>query len=111
MDNFKKEFTKAKRTLGQFYRAWNRLESCIEYNDENGAYDCSLETERIAERLIFQLRNLATYSGDKETCEAVVRNIQETALVEVGYTKEGVYTVDGSSFCQQSMLCVIQFRR
>lgn len=89
MDNFKKEFTKAKRTLGQFYRAWNKLESCIEYNDENGAYDCSLETERIAERLIFQLRNLATYSGDKEACEAVVRNIQETALVEVGYTEEG----------------------
>ena len=89
MDNFKKEFTKAKRTLGQFYRAWNKLESCIEYNDENGAYDCSLETERIAERLIFQLRNLATYSGDKETCEAVVRNIRETALVEVGYTEEG----------------------
>ena len=89
MDNFKKEFTKAKRTLGQFYRAWNKLESCIEYNDENGAYDCSLETERIAERLIFQLRNLATYSGDKETCEEVVRNIQETALVEVGYTEEG----------------------
>ena len=88
MDNFKKEFTKAKRTLGQFYRAWNKLESCIEYNDENGAYDCSLETERIAERLIFQLRNLATYSGDKEACEAVVRNIQETALVEVGFTKE-----------------------
>ena len=89
MDNFKKEFTKAKRTLGQFYRAWNKLESCIEYNDENGAYDYSLETERIAERLIFQLRNLATYSGDKETCEAVVKNIQERALVEVGYTKEG----------------------
>ena len=89
MDNFKKEFTKAKRTLGQFYRAWNKLESCIEYNDENGAYDCSLGTERIAERLIFQLRNLATYSGDKEACEAVVRNIQETALVEVGYTEEG----------------------
>ena len=89
MDNFKKEFTKAKRTLGQFYRAWNKLEGCIEYNDENGAYDCSLETERIAERLIFQLRNLATYSGEKETCEAVVRNIQETALVEVGYTEEG----------------------
>ena len=89
MDNFKKEFTKAKRTLGQFYRAWNKLESCIEYNDENGAYDCSLETERIAERLIFQLRNLATYSGDKEACEAVVKNIKETALVEVGYTKEG----------------------
>ena len=89
MDNFKKEFTKAKRTLGQFYRVWNKLENCIEYNDENGAYDCSLETERIAERLIFQLRNLATYSGDKEACEAVVKNIQETALVEVGYTKEG----------------------
>ena len=89
MNNFKKEFTKAKRTLGQFYRAWNKLESCIEYNDENGAYDCSLETERIAERLIFQLRNLATYSGDKEVCEAVVKNIKETALVEVGYTKEG----------------------
>ena len=89
MDNFKKEFTKAKRTLGQFYRAWNKLESCIEYNDENGAYDYSLETERIAERLIFQLRNLATYSGDKEACEAVVKNIQERALVEVGYTKEG----------------------
>ena len=89
MDNFKKEFAKAKRMLGQFYRAWNKLESCIEYNDENGAYDCSLETERIAERLIFQLRNLATYSGEKETCEAVVRNIQETALVEVGYTEEG----------------------
>lgn len=89
MDNFKKEFTKAKRTLGQFYRAWNKLESCIEYNDENGAYDCSLETDRIAERLIFQLRNLATYSGEKETCESVVRNIQETVLVEVGYTKEG----------------------
>lgn len=89
MYNFKKEFTKAKRTLGQFYRAWNKLESCIEYNDENGAYDCSLETERIAERLIFQLRNLATYSGDKEVCEAVVKNIQETVLVEVGYTKEG----------------------
>ena len=52
-------------------------------------YDCSLETDRIAERLIFQLRNLATYSGEKETCESVVRNIQETALVEVGYTKEG----------------------
>lgn len=89
MNNFKKEFTKAKRTLGQFYRAWNKLEGCIEYNDENGAYDCSLETERIAERLIFQLRNLATYSGEKETCEAVVRNIQETVLVEVGYTEEG----------------------
>ena len=89
MDNFKKEFTKAKRTLGQFYRAWNKLESCIEYNDENGAYDCSLETERIAERLIFQLRNLATYSGDKEACEVVVKNIKETALVEVGYTEEG----------------------
>ena len=39
--------------------------------------------------MIFQLRNLATYSGEKETCEAVVRNIQETALVEVGYTEEG----------------------
>ena len=89
MNNFKKEFTKAKRTLGQFYRAWNKLEGCIEYNDENGAYDCSLETERIAERLIFQLRNLATYSGEKETCAAVVRNIQETVLVEVGYTEEG----------------------
>ena len=89
MYNFKKEFTKAKRTLGQFDRAWNKLESCIEYNDENGAYECSLETERIAERLIFQLRNLATYSGDKEVCEAVVKNIQETALVEVGYTEEG----------------------
>ena len=89
MTSFKKDFIQAKRTLGQFDRAWNKMESCIEYNDENGAYDCSLETERIAERLIFQLRNLATYSGNKEECEAVVKNIQETALVEVGYTEEG----------------------
>ena len=89
MTSFKKDFTQTKKTLGQFYRAWNKMESCIEYNDENGAYDCSLETERIAERLIFRLRNLATYSGDKEVCEAVVKNIQETALVEVGYTEEG----------------------
>ncbi len=86
---FNKDFIQAKRTLGQFYRAWNKLESCVEYNDEKGAYDCSLETERIAEKLIFQLRNLATYAGDKEVCEAIVKNIQETALVEVGYTKEG----------------------
>ena len=97
MTSFKKDFIQAKRTLGQFYQAWHKMESCIEYNDENGAYDCSLETERIAERLIFQLRNLATYSGDKEVCEAVVKNIQETALVEVGYTEEGWFRLSISA--------------
>ena len=89
IETFKREFLQTKRTLKLLYKAWQELEDQIKVKDENGAYASSLETAYIGERLILQLRDLATYPNEIKREEYVANASKETALVEVGYTEEG----------------------
>ncbi len=57
--------------------------------DENGTFESSLEIAYVGERLILQLRDLATCPNEIQREEIVANAIKETALVEVGFTKEG----------------------
>lgn len=88
IETFKREFLQTERTLKLLYKAWQELEDQIKVKDENGAYASSLETAYIGERLILQLRDLATYPNEIKREEYVANAIKETALVEVGFTKE-----------------------
>ena len=64
IETFKREFLQTERTLKLLYKAWQELEDQIKVKDENGAYASSLETAYIGERLILQLRDLATYPNE-----------------------------------------------
>ena len=86
---FKKEFLRTQRTLEQLNELWDKMKETMDENDEDGAYQISLETARIGERLLLQLRDLATYPKNIQCGKMVSKFIQETALVEVGFTKEG----------------------
>ena len=86
---FKKEFLRTQGTLEQLNELWGDMKETMDENDESGTYEISLETARIGERLALKLRDLATCPNAIQREEAVANFIKETALVEVGFTKEG----------------------
>ncbi len=86
---FKKEFLRTQGTLEKLNELWGDMKETMDENDESGTYEISLETARIGERLALKLRDLATCPNAIQREEAVANFIKETALVEVGFTKEG----------------------
>ena len=92
-NKFSNTVEKVNRLLGKAKESAETVQILYEKGDMQEAYDECFRLERLSEKIVLNTRSLPVHTGNPRAERQVSSIIKEEVPVEIGYTKEGWFSL------------------